>query len=106
MAPPAARPRTAVTPRPALAAVAGSSEPDRPAAGITSGMTVTVPPGAGVELAAAGRPVTRRRTWLDTSAGRLSGAGLPREQATGRAPAELRLTGRDGALLAAEPLGR
>ena len=45
-----------------------------------------------------------RRTWLDTFDWRLYRAGLTLEQVTSRGTAELRLTGRDGTLLAAERL--
>ena len=48
-----------------------------------------------------GRPRTIRRTWLDTFDWRLYRAGLTLELVTGRGTAELALTGRDGALVAA-----
>src|SRR6185437_13857761 len=63
-----------------------------------------VPAGSGFSLAPGGRSATLRRTWLDTFDWRLYRAGLTLEQVTGRASAELRLTGRDGTLLAAEQL--
>ncbi len=46
-----------------------------------------------------------RRTWLDTFDWRLYRAGLTLEQVTGTGVSELRLTGRDGTLLATAPLG-
>jgi CHAD domain-containing protein len=51
-----------------------------------------------------GRPCSIRRTWLDTFDWRLYRAGLTLER-TGRprGPAEYRLTGRDGELIAAQP---
>ena len=59
----------------------------------------------GFRLAAAGGRATVRRTWLDTFDWRLYRAGLTLEQVSpARGAAELRLTGRDGALLTAEPL--
>jgi CHAD domain-containing protein len=52
-----------------------------------------------------GGPVTtRRRTWLDTFDWRLYRAGLTLEQVTARGRVELTLTGRDGEVLASEPL--
>jgi CHAD domain-containing protein len=45
-----------------------------------------------------------RRTWLDTFDWRLYRAGLTLEQVTGAGVSELRLTGRDGTLLATAPL--
>jgi CHAD domain-containing protein len=61
---------------------------------------------SGLRLAAADRRVTLRRTWLDTFDWRLYRAGLTLEQVSraGGGAAELRLTGRDGALITAEPL--
>jgi CHAD domain-containing protein len=61
--------------------------------------------GSGFRLVPAGRPATLRRTWLDTFDWRLYRAGLTLEQVSrpGGA-AELRLTGRDGTLITAEPL--
>jgi CHAD domain len=51
-----------------------------------------------------GRPCSIRRTWLDTFDWRLYRAGLTLELASRpRGPAEYRLTGRDGELIAAQP---
>ena len=61
-------------------------------------------PGSGYTLEPSARRSTLRRTWLDTFDWRLYRAGLTLEQVTGRGTAELRLTGRDGTLLAAERL--
>jgi CHAD domain-containing protein len=60
----------------------------------------------GFGLAPDGGRATVRRTWLDTFDWRLYRAGLTLEQVSraGGGPAELRLTGRDGALIIAEPL--
>ncbi len=52
-----------------------------------------------------GRARTIRRTWLDTFDWRLYRAGLTLELATGRGTAGLTLTGRDGAVVAAQPAG-
>jgi len=51
-----------------------------------------------------GAPRSRRRTWLDTFDWRLYRAGLTLEQVMSGSNAELVLTGRDGAVLAAERL--
>jgi CHAD domain-containing protein len=59
-------------------------------------------PGSGYTLEPGARRTTLRRTWLDTFDWRLYRAGLTLEQVITRGTAELRLTGRDGALLAAE----
>ena len=61
-------------------------------------------PGSGYTLEPSARRSTLRRTWLDTFDWRLYRAGLTLEQVTSRGTAELRLTGRDGTLLAAEQL--
>src|SRR5262249_31738277 len=51
-----------------------------------------------------GRPCAMRRTWLDTFDWRLYRAGLTLELTSRpRGPAEYRLTGRDGELIAAQP---
>ena len=51
-----------------------------------------------------GRPCSIRRTWLDTFDWRLYRAGLTLELTSRpRGPAEYRLTGRDGELIAAQP---
>jgi CHAD domain-containing protein len=52
-----------------------------------------------------GRARTIRRTWLDTFDWRLYRAGLTLELATGRGTAGLTLTGRDGAVVAAQAAG-
>ena len=52
-----------------------------------------------------GRTRTVRRAWLDTFDWRLYRAGLTLELATSRGAAELTLTGRDGAVVAAQPAG-
>jgi CHAD domain-containing protein len=61
-------------------------------------------PGGGFSLAAGARQAALRRTWLDTFDWRLYRAGLTLEQVTGRGTAELRLTGRDGIVVATEQL--
>jgi CHAD domain-containing protein len=62
-------------------------------------------PRSGFRLASPAGRVTVRRTWLDTFDWRLYRAGLTLEQVSrGGGAAELRLTGRDGTLVAAEPL--
>ena len=59
----------------------------------------------GLRLGPPGGRVTVRRTWLDTFDWRLYRAGLTLEQVSqAGGAAELRLTGRDGALITAEPL--
>jgi CHAD domain-containing protein len=64
-----------------------------------------LPASCGFALASADRRVTLRRTWLDTFDWRLYRAGLTLEQVSrAGGAAELRLTGRDGALITAEPL--
>jgi CHAD domain-containing protein len=65
---------------------------------------ITEPPGSEFTLVAGARLPALRRTWLDTFDWRLFRAGLTLEQVTGRGTAELRLTGRDGALTAIEQL--
>jgi CHAD domain-containing protein len=59
---------------------------------------------AGFSLVTGARRATLRRTWLDTFDWRLYRAGLTLEEVTGRGGAELRLTGRDGLVVAAEPI--
>jgi CHAD domain-containing protein len=61
-------------------------------------------PGSGFALADGAARATLRRTWLDTFDWRLYRAGLTLEQVTGRGTAELRLTGRDGIVVATEQL--
>jgi CHAD domain-containing protein len=64
-----------------------------------------LPASGGFSLARADRRATLRRTWLDTFDWRLYRAGLTLEQVSrAGGGAELRLTGRDGALITAEPL--
>ena len=79
-----------------LPSIPGASQPPIPA----------LPARGGFCLARADRRVTVRRTWLDTFDWRLYRAGLTLEQVSraGGGAAELRLTGRDGALITAEPL--
>ncbi len=52
-----------------------------------------------------GRARTVRRAWLDTFDWRLYRAGLTLELTSARGAAELTLTGRDGAVVAAQPAG-
>lgn len=52
-----------------------------------------------------GRATTVRRAWLDTFDWRLYRAGLTLELTSGRGTAELTLTGRDGAVVAAQQAG-
>src|ERR1022692_706404 len=52
-----------------------------------------------------GRARTVRRAWLDTFDWRLYRAGLTLELTTGRGTGELTLTGRDGAVVAAQQAG-
>jgi CHAD domain-containing protein len=61
-------------------------------------------PGSGFTLVGAARHGALRRTWLDTFDWRLYRAGLTLEQVTGHQAAELRLSGRDGVIIAVEPL--
>jgi CHAD domain-containing protein len=56
-------------------------------------------------ITANGRSRTIRRTWLDTFDWRLFRAGLILELLAGRGASELVLTGRDGELVATEPIG-
>jgi CHAD domain-containing protein len=105
-APRAARPAAAgpklvrglrLAPDPEPAAAAGDAAPQ---AGLQ------LPAGSGFRLDARSGRMTVRRTWLDTFDWRLYRAGLTLEQVArpGSAAVELRLTGRDGALIAAEPM--
>ena len=55
-------------------------------------------------LASGGPSRTLRRTWLDTFDWRLFRAGLSLEFSAGRGTSELVLTGRDGELVAVEPV--
>ena len=59
-------------------------------------------PGSGSSAAVRSRRL--RRTWLDTFDWRLFRAGLTLELSAGRGAAELVLTGRDGELVAVEPV--
>jgi CHAD domain-containing protein len=52
--------------------------------------------GSALSVGAAGRPVTLRRTWLDTFDWRLYRSGLTLEQVSSRGSTEIVLTGRDG----------
>ena len=61
--------------------------------------------GSRFTLASAGRPRTVRRAWLDTFDWRLHRAGCTLEHVTGARPAELVLTGPDGAQLS-QPASR
>jgi CHAD domain-containing protein len=92
---------------------AGARQPARPAsrrppaADLQLVPDLQLAPGGGFRLTGAAGRVTLRRTWLDTFDWRLYRAGLTLEQVArrGGGAAELRLTGRDGSLVAAEPLG-
>src|SRR5215472_7231610 len=57
-------------------------------------------------IATRGKSRTIRRTWLDTFDWRLFRAGLTLELLAGRGTAELVLTGRNGELVATEPVGQ
>jgi CHAD domain-containing protein len=94
--PPARRRATPRRPAPAKPRAQRVPPPEPPG--------LSLPGGSGFTLQAGPRRATLRRTWLDTFDWRLYRAGLTLEQVTGRATAELRLTGRDGTLLAAEQL--
>jgi len=59
-------------------------------------------PGSAFTWAAAGRPRALRRVWLDTFDWRLYRSGLTLEQVSSRARTDITLTGRDGAVIAAE----
>jgi CHAD domain-containing protein len=62
-------------------------------------------PGGKLSWGGAGRKQTLRRTWLDTFDWRLYRSGLTLEQvSSGSRPAQLTLTGRDGEVLAAQPV--
>src|SRR5260370_14240784 len=63
-------------------------------------------PGSAFAVSDVIRSITLRRLWLDTFDWRLYRSGLTLEQVSSRGAAEVVLTGRDGALIAAEPLGR
>ena len=65
-------------------------------------LVVAALPGSGFDLVTGARRATIRRTWLDTFDWRLYRAGLTLEQVSGRGGTEFRLTGRDGAEVAAE----
>ena len=86
--------------RPDSAAQSAAARPRR----APGELSLTLPAGSGYALEAGARRTTVRRTWLDTFDWRLYRAGLTLEQVTSRGTAELRLTGRDGTLLAAERL--
>jgi CHAD domain-containing protein len=61
-------------------------------------------PGSPFTVSAAARPVSVRRLWLDTFDWRLYRSGLTLEQISARGAADLVLTGRDGAVVAADRL--
>ena len=61
--------------------------------------------GARLRWRSNGRAVAVRRAWLDTFDWRLYRAGLTLELAAGRGTAQLTLTGRDGAVVAAQQAG-
>jgi CHAD domain-containing protein len=61
-------------------------------------------PGSAFAVSEATRPVTLRRLWLDTFDWRLYRSGLTLEQTARRGAVDLVLTGRDGAVLAADHL--
>jgi len=63
-------------------------------------------PGSAFAVADATRPVTLRRLWLDTFDWRLYRSGLTLEQVSRGGAADLVLTGRDGAVIAADHLAR
>ena len=85
-----------------VAAAAGASQPPVPEVAALSALRLA----SGFTLASADTRSTVRRIWLDTFDWRLYRAGLTLEQVSraGGGAAELRLTGRDGALITAEPL--
>jgi len=62
-------------------------------------------PGSAFRWAAASRPRTLRRVWLDTFDWRLYRAGLTLEQVSCRGRTDLTLTGRDGTVIAGEHVG-
>ncbi len=61
-------------------------------------------PGSEFAVSEASRSVTLRRLWLDTFDWRLYHSGLTLEQVTRGSAADLVLTGRDGTVLAADPM--
>jgi CHAD domain-containing protein len=63
-------------------------------------------PGSAFTISGAARSVSLRRLWLDTFDWRLYRAGLTLEQISSRGTTELVLTGRDGAILAADQVVR
>jgi CHAD domain-containing protein len=63
-------------------------------------------PGSAFTVSDAGRPVGVRRLWLDTFDWRLYRSGLTLEQVTARGATDIVLTGRDGAVLAADHVAR
>jgi CHAD domain-containing protein len=63
-------------------------------------------PGSAFAASDVTRSITLRRLWLDTFDWRLYRSGLTLEQVSSRGAAEIVLTGRDGTVIAAEPLGR
>jgi len=81
-----------------------SPDPVPPISGASQPPVPQLPSGSGFRLAGADRRATLRRIWLDTFDWRLYRAGLTLEQVSRAGAAELRLTGRDGVLITAEPL--
>src|SRR5260370_25642164 len=63
-------------------------------------------PGSAFAVSDGTRSITLRRLWLDTFDWRLYRSGLTLEQVSSRGATEMVLTGRDGTVIAAEPLGR
>lgn len=63
-------------------------------------------PGSAFALSDGTRSITVRRLWLDTFDWRLYRSGLALEQVSSRGGTQLVLTGRDGAVIAAEQVGR
>jgi CHAD domain-containing protein len=61
-------------------------------------------PGSPFTVSAAARPASVRRLWLDTFDWRLYRSGLTLEQTSARGATDLVLTGRDGAVIAADRL--
>jgi CHAD domain-containing protein len=59
-------------------------------------------PGSAFAISEAARPVSLRRLWLDTFDWRLYRSGLTLEQISSRGATDLILTGRDGAMIAAD----
>jgi CHAD domain-containing protein len=62
-------------------------------------------PGSKFAWADGGRTKALRRTWLDTFDWRLYRSGLTLEQVSGQGQTQITLTGRDGEVIAAQPVG-